>query len=82
MNRIEDLRAKLEAAGGDTIANMRVGEDLIAAGPALLVVAAAAKECAGWDWGTSVSEEYHNNRILHMNRLRDALASLLDKVGE
>ena len=56
--------------------------DLIAGHRDLLAVAEAAKECAEWYWGTSVSEAYHLDRLFAMDRMRVALAPLLKEEVE
>ena len=36
-------------------------------------IVSAAESTALCDWGTSVSEHYHNIRVRHMEQLREAL---------
>jgi len=48
--------------------------------PEVLELAAAlrvaARDVAGWDWGTSVSEAYHFRRMEKMDALRAAVARI------
>ena len=66
--------ARFRDEDADLIAALRnAAPRLIAELRKLDTIARVAKEAASYDWGTSVSEAYHYERMAAMDRLRAAM---------